>query len=95
MGLKLERALQLCFQKNWGKLSLIFFRVFCINPFTSDTQRTFVALKFGSPMTQKKMLTLVKEWQKYWILCKGDNKYMFGDEQFYIMQKSTSAEKRT
>jgi hypothetical protein len=37
--------------------------VFCNGPFTSDTQRTFVALEFGSPMTPK-MLTLAKEWEK-------------------------------
>jgi hypothetical protein len=41
---------------------------------TSDTERTFVALQFAHPMTQKS-INLVKEREKYL--------KMFGDGQFY------------
>jgi hypothetical protein len=76
MGLELERDLELFFQKNWSKLSLTLFLCFLRCSFTSDAERTFIALQFGGAMTQK-LLNLVKEWQKYWKMF--DDKYMFSD----------------
>jgi hypothetical protein len=48
--------------------------------FTSDAQRTFVALQFARPMTQK-WLNLAKELGKYWKMF--NDRYMLGDERFY------------
>jgi hypothetical protein len=42
MALKLAKALELIFQKNWSKLALILFRFFFRFSFTSNAQRTFV-----------------------------------------------------
>jgi hypothetical protein len=63
IGLELERDLELFFLKIWSKLSLILFFCFLHCSFTSKAQRTFVALQFVCPMTQK-LLNLVKEWGK-------------------------------
>ncbi len=70
MRLKLEKGLQLFFQKFWSKLPLICFLYFLFCSFPSHTQIFFfVALQFAHPMIQK-LLNLVKEWEKYWkVLC--------------------------
>jgi hypothetical protein len=60
MGLELERDLELFFQKDGSKLSLTLFLCFLRCSFTSDAQRTFIALQFVGAMTQK-LLNLVKE----------------------------------
>jgi hypothetical protein len=51
MGLKLERGLELFFQKNWSKLLIILFMCFLGCSFPSNAQRTIVALQFACPMT--------------------------------------------
>jgi hypothetical protein len=59
MGLQPEKSRELIFSK---ELSLILFLCFLHRSFTSDAERTFVALLFARPMTQKlqKLLNLVK-----------------------------------
>jgi hypothetical protein len=76
MGLELERGLEFFFspKKTWNKVRLILFLYFLGCSFTSDAQRTFVALQFEGPMTQKS-LNSVNEWEKYWKLF--DDKYLF------------------
>ncbi len=51
MGLKLERSLELFFQKNWYKLLIILFMCFLGCSFIYDVQITVVALQFPCPMT--------------------------------------------
>ncbi len=53
--------------------------------FTSEAPRIFVALQFGSLMTWE-LFKLVKE-GKYWKLF--DDRYMFGDELFYLICRET------
>jgi hypothetical protein len=52
MGLELKRCLELFFQKNWNKLSLIFLLCFLHCSFISNAQRTFLAFQFAHPITQ-------------------------------------------
>jgi hypothetical protein len=61
------------FSKFWIKLSFILF--LCCS-FTSNAQKTFVALHFVCPMMEK-WLNLANELGKYWNVF--DDKYMFGD----------------
>jgi hypothetical protein len=75
MGLKLEKGLELFFQKKWKQISSLILSFLGFS-FTFDAQRTFAALQFARPMTQK-LLNLVKEWGKHWKVV-GDM-YMFGD----------------
>jgi len=44
MGLELEKDLELFFQKDWNKLSLIVFMCFLYCSFIFDVQNFFVAL---------------------------------------------------
>jgi hypothetical protein len=60
MGLKLKKDLELSFcKKNETNYCSFSTCIFCIAPFTSDAQRTFVAFQFTHPITQKS-LNLVK-----------------------------------
>jgi hypothetical protein len=62
-GLKLKRGLKnIFFKKIEANYCSSSSYVFCIAPcsFTFNTQRTFVALQFAGPMTQK-LLNLVRE----------------------------------
>jgi ABC-type Na+ efflux pump permease subunit len=74
MVLELEKGLKLLFQKNWSKLLFIPFLCFLRSSFAFVAPRTFVALQFAHPMTQKS-LYLAKELGKYW--------KVFSDERFY------------
>jgi len=65
------------FSKFWIKLS---FMLFLCCSYTSTAQRTFVALHFVCPMTEK-WLTLANKLGKYWNVF--DDNYMFGDGRFY------------
>jgi len=88
IGLELERSLELFFQKNWSKLSLILFPCFLHCSVIFVAQGTFVALQFAYPMTQK-LLNLGLELENYWKMF-GD-KYVFNDKQFYrILWKFSS-----
>ncbi len=49
--------------------------------FAFDIQRTFVALQFAHPMTQKS-LNSVEVWLKYWKVF--ENRYMFGGRGSYL-----------
>jgi len=51
MGLKLEKGLELLFQKKWKRISSLNL-CFLHFSFTFDAQRTCVALQFAQPMTQ-------------------------------------------
>jgi hypothetical protein len=79
-GLKLETGTKIFSQIFWSKLSLILFLCFLGCSFTADTQTLSVDLQFVHPMTHKS-LNLVEEWKKYWKVL--NDKYKFGDEQFY------------
>jgi hypothetical protein len=48
--------------------------------FISNAQRTFLALQFAHPMTQKS-LNMTNEMGKYWKVF--DDTYMLGDGRFY------------
>jgi hypothetical protein len=73
MGLKLERSLELFLQENWSELSLILFLCFLNCSFTSDSQRTFIALQFATSNDTKISQNSVNEWHNYW--------EMFGDKE--------------
>ncbi len=65
-GLELKSGLNFFFfKKNWSKLSLILFLCFLSCSFTSDIERTFVALQFAHAMTQKSPNS-IKEWGNHW-----------------------------
>lgn len=81
MRLELERGLELFFQENWSKLSLILFQCFLCCSFTFDVIFFFVTLQFVHPTTQKS-LNLAKELAKYWKVF--DGKYVFNDGPFYL-----------
>jgi hypothetical protein len=55
--------------------------VFSAMLLTSEAQRTFVALQFKHPVTQKS-LNLAKKLGKYWKMF--NDKYMFDDGLFYL-----------
>jgi len=74
MRLELEMSLELFFQENWSKLSFILFLCFMCYSFIYDIETTFVAFQFVHQMTQKKSLSLVKEW--------GNMKKMFNDDRY-------------